>query len=98
MARHCCSAITLVSAAGFSPVTVAGVIAVGPDRAESGPVVGRSSTSIAGSFAVMGGDFSITAGGDYWVTADTEAAIENLVAFANRVMTYVRDGGEVIEG
>ncbi len=58
-------------AAGVSPVTVAGVVVVGPNRAESGPVVGRFSTSISVSFAVMGGDFSITAGGNYWVTADS---------------------------
>jgi hypothetical protein len=77
MARHCCSAITLVSAAGVSPATVAGVLVVGPDRAKSAPIVDRSSTSIAVSFAVMGGEFSITAPGDYWITADN--AVDDLL-------------------
>jgi hypothetical protein len=55
----------------LSPVTVAGVLGIGPQRANSTPIVDRSSTSITVSFVVMGGDFSITAPGDYWITADT---------------------------
>ncbi|HKU43906.1 MAG TPA: hypothetical protein VJR89_37355, partial [Polyangiales bacterium] len=70
MARHCCSAITFVSAPGLTLGTVTLATADSLFCAPT-PSFNPSSTSIVASFGRMGGEISITAGGDYWITADS---------------------------